>query len=470
VSGYGILWQGDAINPQQTDMKRIIICLFIVLRLTATEAARAESTNINVWAWGDNSLGQCDVPSDLTNAIAISAGGDHAIALRADGSVIGWGAYHHGQTNDPSFSDVIAVSAGAGFNLALRANGTVVAWGSHEGGRCDVPPGLSNVVAISASGGSGLAVKSDGSVIGWGTSPTLYAQRIPAQLTNVIGISAGSDYGLALQANGNVTYWNGVNGNTNIYATTNAVDVSAGGTPLIFLADGSVYGQGLSNLVAVSAGLNHSLAITDTGAVLAWGGNSYGQCDIPPNLPRAISLSASGLTGYPDPGNAYSLALVNPSQAGSPPTIRSFPLSQSVAIGSTAYLTVGALGFPPLKYQWYFGTNALNGQTNKVLVLPNLHSSQSGVYKVIVSNPAGETSSPSAFLNILPSLGINMIPAVSLTGDIGSTYELDYINAIAATNMWVSLGNITLTNSPQYFFDISAIGQPARLYRLVQVP
>ena len=35
-----------------------------------------------VFAWGDNGMGQCQVPVDLTNAVAIAGGGSHTVALR----------------------------------------------------------------------------------------------------------------------------------------------------------------------------------------------------------------------------------------------------------------------------------------------------------------------------------------------------------------------------------------------------
>jgi len=63
-----------------------------------------------------------------------------------------------------------------------------------------------------------------------------------------------------------------------------------------------------------------------------------------------------------------------------------------------------------------------------------------------------------------------MVPAITLTGNIGDTLELDYINQFGRTNAWVSLGTATLTNTSEFYFDVTAPGQPARLYRIVPVP
>jgi len=66
----------------------------------------------------------------------------------------------------------------------------------------------------------------------------------------------------------------------------------------------------------------------------------------------------------------------------------------------------------------------------------------------VVSNGGGAVPSDSAALSVLPAPGINMIPPISIVGDIGATYRLDYVNAIGSTNAWVAVATITLTNSP----------------------
>ncbi|MCX8107290.1 MAG: RCC1 domain-containing protein [Verrucomicrobiae bacterium] len=51
------------------------------------------------------------MPGDLTNVIAIAAGWEHALALRDDHTVVGWG---NGTAKDvpAGLSNVVAVSAG----------------------------------------------------------------------------------------------------------------------------------------------------------------------------------------------------------------------------------------------------------------------------------------------------------------------------------------------------------------------
>ena len=53
---------------------------------------------------------------------------------------------------------------------------------------------------------------------------------------------------------------------------------------------------------------------------------------------------------------------------------------------------------------------------------------------------------------------------------IGHSVRLDHINRYGPTDAWVTLDTVTLTNTSQLYFGTSSIGQPARLYRLIQVP
>jgi hypothetical protein len=72
--------------------------------------------------------------------------------------------------------------------------------------------------------------------------------------------------------------------------------------------------------------------------------------------------------------------------------------------------------------------------------------------------------------SVMPSLDLHLVPAITLTGTIGHSVRLDYINQFGPTDAWVTLDTVTLTNTSQLYFDVSAPGQPQRLYRLVQVP
>jgi hypothetical protein len=66
-----------------------------------------------------------------------------------------------------------------------------------------------------------------------------------------------------------------------------------------------------------------------------------------------------------------------------------------------------------------------------------------------------------------PTLNLSLATEIPLTGAIGSSVQIDYINQFGPTNAWMTLDTVTLTNSPQLYFDVTAFRQAPRLYRLV---
>jgi len=69
-----------------------------------------------------------------------------------------------------------------------------------------------------------------------------------------------------------------------------------------------------------------------------------------------------------------------------------------------------------------------------------------------------------------PYCQMTLVPAITLSGQIDHSIRVDYINQIGPTDAWVTLDTVTLTNTSQLYFDVSAPGQPARLYRVFPLP
>ena len=158
-------------------------------------------------AWGDNTFGQCDVPQELDDVVAIAAGRRHSLALRAGGTVIAWGENDANQCDVPSgLVDVTAIAAGDEHSLVLLADGTVQAWGSDVFGQAQPPSGLGNVRAIAGGAFHSLAVLDGGTTVAWGANG-LKQCDVPEDLPPVASVQAGDHYSIVLTVDGRLVAW-----------------------------------------------------------------------------------------------------------------------------------------------------------------------------------------------------------------------------------------------------------------------
>jgi hypothetical protein len=73
-------------------------------------------------AWGDNSVGQCNVPATNGGFVAIAAGAYYSLALKADGSITAWGTDVQGSFDIPQpNANYVAVAVGGYTSYALNA-------------------------------------------------------------------------------------------------------------------------------------------------------------------------------------------------------------------------------------------------------------------------------------------------------------------------------------------------------------
>lgn len=103
----------------------------------------AGSSNM-VWLNTDGTLsnfGGDPAPAGLQDVTAIAAYDDHALALKSDGSIVGWGNNDHGQLNIPAnLPPANMISTGTYSSHALVGEHSIYTWGSPADGQGVQPP------------------------------------------------------------------------------------------------------------------------------------------------------------------------------------------------------------------------------------------------------------------------------------------------------------------------------------------
>jgi hypothetical protein len=236
----------------------------------------------SIVAWGKNTRGECNVPSPNSGFIAVAAGWQHSLGLKSDGSIVAWGQNDYGQRNVPSpNSGFVAIAAGGGFSLGLKADGSIVAWGTNNDGRCEVPVPNSGFVAIAAGGGHSLSLKVDGSIVAWGANWD-GAIDVPSPNSGFVAVAAGGEHSLGLKADGSIVAW-GAGEPGQPFVSGQNVDFGQSDVP-----------APNSGFIAVAAGGYHSLGLKANGSIVAWGWNDGGQCDIPAPNSGFVAVAAGG--------------------------------------------------------------------------------------------------------------------------------------------------------------------------------
>ncbi len=272
----------------------------------------ALTTEGGVTCWGDNFYGQLGdgtttdrlTPADVVgltgDVTSISAGVLHACALTSGGGVKCWGWNHDGQLGDGTRTGrltpvnvsgltggVTALSAG-GHSCALTRAGGVKCWGDNSVGQLgdgtttdrltpvDVSGLASGVAAISGGYAHTCALTSAGESKCWGWNRsgqlgdvTTTDRSTPVDVSGlgsgVAAIAAGADHTCALTTEGGVTCWG-----DNFYGQL------GDGTSITRSDPAPV--SGLSyGVQAITAGYEHTCALTSTGGVKCWGDNRSGQ-------------------------------------------------------------------------------------------------------------------------------------------------------------------------------------------------
>lgn len=220
--------------------------------------------NGTVVAWGYNAQGQCNVPSDLRNAVSVAAGNGVSVAVRSDGSLAIWGSGKLFDAIPKDLTEVVQVAFTQQGVLFLFANGTSRFVGERSSSEEKMATDShSNIVSI-AGGRLGFGVTDAGKVVNL-SKRAEDATFIPKDLGEVAALATMDDYCshvTAIQIDGSLRAW-GRN-------DAGQCEVPAG-----------------LRAKAVSSSNSHVVAITTEGTLVSWGANWAGELDVPYKLSKA---------------------------------------------------------------------------------------------------------------------------------------------------------------------------------------
>lgn len=284
----------------------------------------------SVWAWGSNWNGELGIGEKggifatpvrvkgLEDIVMVSAGKDHNLALRRDGTVWAWGRNEGGQLGDGTresklvpvqvkgLKDVVMVAAAEGHSLALKRDGTIWVWGFNSDGvlglneivtHCEVPlkvEGLGEIVSIATNRYLVFALRKDGRIVAWGKrwhkhlcgDIDLWDKRkfiIIDKLEDIVAIALGENHAVALRQDGRVLTW-GVfeydlwRENERIF-------------PVL------IERELLEDVRMIAAGYKHALVVKGDGSVWAWGMNRRGQLGDGTVVSKVFPVRVRGIEG-----------------------------------------------------------------------------------------------------------------------------------------------------------------------------
>jgi len=266
--------------------------------------------NGNLWAWGQNDVGQLgngktNIATSLIKAnnlswINIAAGNDFSVGIAEDSTLWTWGLNNQAQLGNNSVQNTASptkissiinwekVVCGDSHSLALQSNGNLWSWGLNDKGQLG-DSSFNNSIslqqiaqsfqwkAIAAGGKHSLAIRKDGTLWAWGQNDvgqlgdgTNTDKWQPLQIGNAQNwkaIAAGNKHSLAIKTDGTLWAWGqndeGQLGDHSFINKNNPVQVGSN-----------------TNWQQITAGFKHSIAITADSSLFTWGLNNLGQLGI----------------------------------------------------------------------------------------------------------------------------------------------------------------------------------------------
>jgi alpha-tubulin suppressor-like RCC1 family protein len=275
-------------RPRRSVFAALIACALLALAGAPSQAA-APTTAGQIYAFGENYSGQLGnathdkeltanpspalvtLPGVSGSVIEVAAGEEHTLAVTSGGQLYAFGSNFYGQlgistdsgssTPDPTptlvslpgaTGPVTQVAAGYEHSLAVTSTGQLYAFGSNFYGQ----------LGVSTNSGSTTA----------NSTPTLVS--LPGATGPVTEVAAGSEHSLAATSTGQL-YAFGENEQGQLGSSTHDNTHDANPTPTLVTLPGAG-----GPVVQLAGGGAHSLALTSTGQLYAFGENRGGQLGV----------------------------------------------------------------------------------------------------------------------------------------------------------------------------------------------
>jgi len=250
----------------------------------------------------------------------ISAGNNHNIALKPDGTLWGWGNNTNGQIGDGTTTsrnipvkigtanNWKTITAGWGHTVALKTDGSLWAWGYGILGQIGNGSGAVKAYnpvqqvgtakdwqTIAAGPQFTIAIKTDGTLWAWGYNEfgqlgdgTTVDKNTPTQIGSDKDwetIATGSNHTIALKKDGSLWTWgenkNGKLGDGTIVSKIVPTQIGTA-----------------TNWKAIAGGLNHTAAIKTDGTLWCWGFNANGSLGDGTNTDKLIPTQIGTETNW----------------------------------------------------------------------------------------------------------------------------------------------------------------------------
>ncbi len=292
----------------------------------------AITENGDLWAWGENVLGELGdgtTENRLTPVkvgegfVSVSVSAEHSMAIKEDGSLWAWGnnengqlgdggggikisvqnslpaqgsVFHYGSYKEPvstNFSttpvkvmdNVLSVSAGRKHTMVILEDGSLWAFGNNFRGILGAGASdelyftpikvMDDVVAVEAGDSVTVALKTDGSLWFWEQNNDIidYRENFPQKMADNIDSFSLYDEIVALDNNGTIL-WSKTLDNEFLPKYNDTYDTAEYGMEL---KEGTIANEYISNPTQVSTGYRYAMAITDEGVLWGWGNAGRGQ-------------------------------------------------------------------------------------------------------------------------------------------------------------------------------------------------